>query len=667
MYYTIDIFCMLFVSPQHILFIFIATIVAAIGIYILKKNRKDTVHRLFSLFTLSVSTWIIGFVLLHITENFFFNRIILLGGIFVTFSLFLLSLTFPNKKLKRSVLFRSAAPLIVNILFIIPPQLIISETIIHPNGQLEPVNGPLFPLYAATLAGYIFLSIYYFIKHFRLSRGHTRLQMKYFFTGLIIFITAALIFDAILPAFGITQLNTLGPISSLIFVGFTAYAIVRHQLLDIRVVIQRGIVYTVLFALIVGLYLSLIGILGYVVHITANLAAIIAAGITTIIGIFSTPKIDQYLRKVTDKFLFKDKYDYSDALYRLSKILNTNVDLDMIIRESSEELQKILRVSSVDILSKEELGEVNYELADEYKLMIPVRYENKIRGHIIVDKKLSGDPFTKEDKALLHTFSEQAGIALKKAQLFGEVESYSLELEDKVKERTAEIEKLQRDQEQMMIDISHQLQDPLTMAKMEIGAIKETSPKNKAIDVFERSVDDISGFTYRLIHLAKLNQASFEFEKEKINLSNLLEEIIEYFEILTEEKDILVNHYIEPEIKLTGNRKSLEELITNLFSNAIKYNIRKTKNKKIYIGLTEKENTIQLQVEDTGIGIEPEELPFIFNRFHRTKKRPKDSIKSTGLGLSIARRIAELHGGKIEVLSVLNKGSTFTVSFPKDG
>ena len=654
---------MLHVTAQHIVLVSTICAVFIIGVYVLLRKPRDVINQSFFLFVAGVTLWVIGFLLLSVTGNFIFNRVILYGGLLLPYGLFLFSKTFPTKEpFGRKTVFFSM-PFLLGILIIIPSRLIIDHTTIYESGQLEPTNGPLFPLYAAIIAWYVLLSLFNFIRHYRHSSGKAR--MRYLSFGLSIFVGSAFIFDALLPAGGITFLNILGPLSSFAFVGFTAYAIVRHQLLDIRVVIQRGIIYTVLLTFIVVLYFALIGIFGYALEQITDAAVILAALITSVVGIFSTPVIDQYLRRVTDRFFFKDRYDYSEALYELSKILNTNIDFETIKEKTAQTLGDILRASSVAIDFNPYAIEV-YQDAETGSegIVVPIEYEGVVKGSVIVGAKLSGDPFTNQDWALVRTFSEQASIALEKARLFKEVEDYSLELENKVVERTAKIQKLQKDQESMIMDISHGLQNPLVLAKIEVDSMKKTMPQNKTLDIFEHAIDNISSFIYRLMHLTKLERDDEKEKRKKISLSALLKELVEYFEILTREKHIALTHAIEPDIMIMGKKERLEELITNIVSNAVKYNIRDIKDKKIHIELRRENDGANLVVEDTGVGIDPEELSYIFDRFYQSKKNNASSVKSHGLGLSIARRITELHGGTIAVESELGRGTRVEIFFP---
>jgi signal transduction histidine kinase len=107
-----------------------------------------------------------------------------------------------------------------------------------------------------------------------------------------------------------------------------------------------------------------------------------------------------------------------------------------------------------------------------------------------------------------------------------------------------------------------------------------------------------------------------------------------------------------------GDEESLKQVFSNLITNAIRYNKPKG---KVKISIKENRNFIATEVQDTGIGISKNHLPFIFDQFYRVKRTEDQKIKGTGLGLSIAKKIVEAHGGSIQVSSEAGQGSTFTV------
>ncbi len=210
-----------------------------------------------------------------------------------------------------------------------------------------------------------------------------------------------------------------------------------------------------------------------------------------------------------------------------------------------------------------------------------------------------------------------------------------------------------------MNDVSHSLQTPLTVIKGELDFLKMRSKPIKELAKFEKSVDEISRLIYNLLKLAKVEMQDQDAKKELLNLSVLIEDIIEYLDVLCKTNNIKIEKHIQPEIFVLGNKEALETLITNLTSNAIKY----IANKKVITITLKKTDYAELVIKDTGIGIEKENLKYIFNRFYRAGS-VRSGVSGTGLGLAISKKIAENHGGDISVESTPKKGTTFTVRFP---
>lgn len=232
-----------------------------------------------------------------------------------------------------------------------------------------------------------------------------------------------------------------------------------------------------------------------------------------------------------------------------------------------------------------------------------------------------------------------------------------------MRERTAEITALREEEKQMMIDISHGLQTPLTIVKSELGFLRKRDKKNKHLKTSERLIDEISRLIYDLLNLARLEMSDTAPPQEEVDLSSLVQEMIEYFEVLAREKDIAIASRIDQEIRIRGSKNQLKELVTNLVSNAFKYVIGK-KERKITIALRRLGNRVELTVTDTGGGFPPEDLSKIFNRFYRGSNNTAEETKGTGLGLAIAKKIVEKHEGTIEVTTIAGKGATFTIRLP---
>src|SRR3989338_5527378 len=535
----------------------------------------------------------------------------------------------------------------------------------------QPAQIVIGPIYTISL---VLIYIIYSIAYFRLIRSYKRLsrleksQVIYIILGTFFTLAGVTTFDIILPLLGEYRFYSAGPLSTIFMISFLAYAILRHRLLDIRIAIQRGLIYSILLVIITGFYLVTLFILGLAVPQSTSNFYFIGGLITAILGIFGVPKIEIYFRQKTDKFFFKDKYDYSEAIHELSEILNTNVKKVEIIGKTSDRLKSIFKTTQVDIIVKNAEGKTldtqNLKVFDDRtEIQTLIMIEDRTVGTIAIGKKLSGDLYTDEDIHLLKTFAYQAAVALEKALLYEKVKGHAQELEVKVEERTAQIRKLQEEQKQTMTDISHGLQTPLTIVKSKLDFLKKKFPEDKNVLVFEKSIDEISKFIYDIMSLVKLETDPNDFKQEVINVSQLLNELTEYFLLLAKERKIIIRTKIEYDITIYGNKHKLNEAITNLVSNAFKYASFKRRG-EIGIMLRKEDGRAELIVEDNGIGISTDHLANIFNRFYQVKDNNNLETRGTGLGLAIVKKIIEKHGGTISVESQLDKGTKFIINMP---
>ncbi len=554
--------------------------------------------------------------------------------------------------------------------------------------------------------------VYFLFKDIGSLSLRKRTQIKYVCLGAGVFIFGAIIFDVLLPwILKDERFYSIGPMFSIFLIIFTSYAIFRYRLLDIKMIIQKSIVYTLLLSLIIIFYLAFAFVIGYFIQQRTD-AIVIAGALTTILGIFSVPPIQRYFNKLTDRIFFKNKYNYGEAMQSLCEVLNKNLSLEALLKNIVVNLEAVLKVNGVrvylvenkfifdnelkfrpplidlpdefiELAERKPLSIIEYsylpviidrekdernkkalkfllKICREYsiEIIVPLFFESKMIGIILLGGKKSGDLYFREDIDFLNTFAYQAAMALENSHLYEKVKGYSKDLEKKVTKRTEELTRLQSDQEKMMVEISHGLQTPLTVLKGELEFMQKQMPDNYKLKNFERSIDRISKLMTDLLELSRMENAAYSLKKERTDLSFLLEEMVEYFSVVLNEKKIEVESRIEAGIFIFGNRDKLEELVINLVSNAMKYI---GKGDRIVIRLGKKDEKIILAVEDNGMGIAAEDIPHIFERFYRNKNLSR--IKGSGIGLAVCKRIAELHNGKISVASEVGKGTRFMAEF----
>ncbi|OIP23100.1 hypothetical protein COX95_03620 [bacterium CG_4_10_14_0_2_um_filter_33_32] len=174
-------------------------------------------------------------------------------------------------------------------------------------------------------------------------------------------------------------------------------------------------------------------------------------------------------------------------------------------------------------------------------------------------------------------------------------------------------------------------------------------------------VNRLESLTSGLLELAR-DDNSIQCQ-EKVSVSEFINTGIKSVKKEAENKGIKIEKEIPADYSILGNKEKLIEVITILFENSIKYS---DFDKDIKIIAKEKGNSIEISIQDRGYGIQENDLPHIFNRFYRTESsRSKNKVNGYGLGLSIAKKIIDMHHGNIEVHSIFGQGSIFTIKLSK--
>jgi heavy metal sensor kinase len=214
-------------------------------------------------------------------------------------------------------------------------------------------------------------------------------------------------------------------------------------------------------------------------------------------------------------------------------------------------------------------------------------------------------------------------------------------------------------------DASHELRTPLTIMRGEIElALRSPKAPEEYRHVLVSSLEEILRLTSiidNLLLLARADQGTYDVHFSEVDLVALARELYEDSEVLAEPTRIAVSLKADEPVTIVGDRVRLRQLFLNLIDNAIKYT---PEGGSVTISVERRDGTALFAVQDTGIGIPQDELSRVFDRFYRVDKARSREMGGAGLGLSIARWIAELHRGSIGVQSTLGQGSRFTVTLP---
>lgn len=218
---------------------------------------------------------------------------------------------------------------------------------------------------------------------------------------------------------------------------------------------------------------------------------------------------------------------------------------------------------------------------------------------------------------------------------------------------------------QFSSDASHELRTPLTVMKGETELVlrrpRECEDYQGVLESNLEEIDRMTRIVDELLFLSRADLGEVKMAAERVELVDLLEDIQQQASVLGQEQGIEVLLGTMHPAAILGDELRLRELFLNLVDNAVKYS---KPGGKVELSLRAEQSSAKIAIQDYGIGIRPEAIGRIFDRFYRTDEARAHTKKGTGLGLAICAWIAEVHRGQIDVQSRLGEGSTFTVTFP---
>ena len=232
-----------------------------------------------------------------------------------------------------------------------------------------------------------------------------------------------------------------------------------------------------------------------------------------------------------------------------------------------------------------------------------------------------------------------------------------------------EQKKLDDMRKEFVANVSHELRTPLTTVKsytetLMDGAVEEKEIAMEFLGIIDSEADRMAFLVRDLLQLSRFDNKQVQLDITQIDLNKFLHYAVRQNKIHAENKQQSLS--FEPfdgEVIIYGDKDRIGQVVNNLITNAIKYSLAQA---EICIRIKEDSYYYQVSVKDTGMGIQREDLPRIFERFYRVDKARSRAMGGTGLGLAIAKEIMESHGGKLSVQSEYGKGTTMTMYLPKE-
>ncbi|MBB6638356.1 sensor histidine kinase [Cohnella thailandensis] len=242
----------------------------------------------------------------------------------------------------------------------------------------------------------------------------------------------------------------------------------------------------------------------------------------------------------------------------------------------------------------------------------------------------------------------------------------SIELQQLIRAFNQMIDRLDRTierQKQFVADASHELKTPLTVIGSYADLLKRWGKDNneirdEAIEAIANETERLKKLTHSMLTLAEAEQDDW-LQVERFNVAAVLKELANVLST-TFQREIRV-HSPNSNIIMLGDKDKIRQLVQILIDNALKYS-----KEPVDVRIRLDRNLVKLEVTDYGMGIAESEIPFLFERFYRVDEARHRSTGGSGLGLSIAKKIVDVHGGHVEVFSKIGVGTTIVIQFPRN-
>jgi len=562
------------------------------------------------------------------------------------------------------------------------------------------IGGPFYNLFAFLIVVDFSAALAILIHDYRTtSEPHMRLQLKFWLLGAGLALPLGS--TSLLPAYGI-PVYPLGNLCSVIWATVVAYAIVRHRLMDINVVVTKSMAYAaVSFLLIVPTLLAMLYLQQYSfgrIHPGFSLAIVVMGLTVAVLFPFLRSRAESRI----ERSLFRERHEYRLALAAFTRSIVRILDRDRLVGEIATTLGDTWGLDriSVGILdptrrtfmmhhwgkgptSTEEIPEqdtfiealahrqsvalreelaAGAELAERplvatrcrengWEVCIPLTVGGRLNGFIGLGRKRNLDAFFAEDLELLETFAAEASVAIENARLYEE-----LKRSQEIIHRADRLSALGT----LAAGIAHEVRNPLvsiqTFFQLAPHRLHDEEFFTNFLDIAAGEVKRISDLITELLSFARSPTRTLG----AVNLNELAERVTKLLEPEARKQKVRFTCALSPNLAtIHADGDQIKQVLINLVLNAIEAT---APGGDISISSRSVEGDrgliSQLQVHDTGVGIPKAHIDEIFNPFFTTKD------KGTGLGLAIACQIVAEHGGSIVVESSEGRGTTFFVNLP---
>ncbi len=605
---------------------------------------------------------------------------------------------FESKVNKLSRLFNIILIILMPVLsaIIVFTPLIVEST---SNWSNQVTSGIFVWLYYSLMLVLILISFYNVTNKYRLSSKPDKEKIRFMIVGMGVYVALQVIFNLILPILGTQKFYYLGDYSIIIFVAFTTYAIVRHHLFDVRLAIVRSVTYSLVLVTLAGAYTVIAFLLSAIFNRNMSSPEQILSGVViSLILAFAFQPLKRFFDRITNRVFYKDNYNTDDFFAKLNKTLSTTTDLRGLLERVAYEIGHTLKSEQAfffiyteeghyitagtphhkqlpksDAVELEKVHDGNREvitasllenddsirrlmMSHRIELILPLIKEDKIVGYLCLGDHLTSG-YTNRDLKALDTISDELVIAIQNALAVHEIRELNATLQQKVANATKELRA-----SNLVLRQLDKIKDEFISMVIEGDAGKISNSQKKLLDEAFMSSERMVHLINDFLNVSRIQTGKFIIDKSPVDLSKLVSEEIDSLRPNATARGLKFAYKPPknfPTMELDEGK--MRQVVMNFADNAIYYT---SENATIDISLSIDKNEVLFTCKDTGIGVPMDEREQLFKKFYRASNARVRRPDGTGVGIYLAKKVIDAHGGKIVFESVEGKGSTFGFSLP---
>ncbi len=540
------------------------------------------------------------------------------------------------------------------------------------------------------------LALFVLFQSYRAARSReARDQVRWVFYGIVVGLGPFMFLYQLPRALGMS--GFLGEdVASAFFIFLPlslALAILKYKLLDLHVIVNKSVVYSLLTVVIVGVYMLSIEGLKQLVTVRTGAGRKGLSMAAAFIAAVAFAPARAWIQALVDRAFYRRGYDFRRTVRDFAAVAERAFSAEDLLDLFSDALAKSMPVERFGAFIPAPAdarfgGAIRRGIEDDaaapllasptgtapspapaalarlgFETALPVAAGDRERpGWVLLGRKRSGLELTEEDRSLLETLADELGAALRRVRLREEV----------VYERATreKLEELGRLKTEFISAVSHELRTPMTSLRsiselLKSGRVADPSRRDKLLELMAGECGRLGRYLSNVLDFGRIEQDAKHYEFRETDLGPAVADVVEMVRSGAGETGLELTADLPDEpVPVRADPDAVRQALHNLLDNAVKYG---GEPKRVSVRLSRVEGGAEIAVRDNGIGLAAADLDRVFVAFYRTPEAVRHDPKGVGLGLMIVKHIMDAHGGAVNVASEPGRGATFTLRFPERG